>query len=575
MRYIKNKLVTLSVTVIFSALIFQSCKDILDIDQENALVPEKYYRDVSDAYTAVRGIYGKFVNLAPQYVILNELRADLMDVGPDADYYLRQLCYHDTTNLLSNPYANPKDFFSLINDCNDVLKNLRIMLKDLKISQNSFDQVYSDISALRCWLYLQVAVQYGNVPYLTEPFEKVTDIDKINDHNLYPYLPLETIIDLLLTDMENLPSFEPYSDDAMLLTIDDFYPGKMYINKRFLLGDLYLWKGYYKKAAELYKSIMNNGSSVNYKVPEATDLINVNNYNSGYVRYYYYDVSSTLNHWPDMFMDINPSGSNYQVEWIWTVFYDDQYAPYNPFLKYFYNNISMIASQNIIEKWNSQVKRNDFKNDFRGKDGSYYLNSNNIPVINKFFGQGVSAKWGIYRAALLHLRFAEAANMDNKFKLAYAFINDGIRYTYDSAGATDLQRFERFQQTFLPPPYDFDARYITGTSNNQTFSARGEYRYNSGIRRRVYLKAIPVPDTLATASDSIQWLENKIIDEAALEMAFEGNRWSDLVRIAIRRNDPSFLADKIYDKLLKSGYPKAEEVHQRLMDRNNWFLPLK
>ena len=40
-----------------------------------------------------------------------------------------------------------------------------------------------------------------------------------------------------------------------------------------------------------------------------------------------------------------------------------------------------------------------------------------------------------------------------------------------------------------------------------------------------------------------------IINEDALELAYEGERWPDLLRIAIRRNDPSFIADKIYDKL--------------------------
>ena len=44
-----------------------------------------------------------------------------------------------------------------------------------------------------------------------------------------------------------------------------------------------------------------------------------------------------------------------------------------------------------------------------------------------------------------------------------------------------------------------------------------------------------------------------IIAEDALELAYEGERWSDLLRVAIRRNDPSFIADKIYDKLRKSG----------------------
>jgi hypothetical protein len=73
----------------------------------------------------------------------------------------------------------------------------------------------------------------------------------------------------------------------------------------------------------------------------------------------------------------------------------------------------------------------------------------------------------------------------------------------------------------------------------------------------------------------INELEDKIIEEAALELAFEGERWSDLTRIARRRNDPAFLADKVYEKLLKANNPKAGQVRSKLMDMNNWYLPFE
>ena len=55
------------------------------------------------------------------------------------------------------------------------------------------------------------------------------------------------------------------------------------------------------------------------------------------------------------------------------------------------------------------------------------------------------------------------------------------------------------------------------------------------------------------ATDSVTNVENMIINEDALELAYEGERWPDLLRVAIRRNDPAFIADKIYNKLIKSG----------------------
>ena len=70
-------------------------------------------------------------------------------------------------------------------------------------------------------------------------------------------------------------------------------------------------------------------------------------------------------------------------------------------------------------------------------------------------------------------------------------------------------------------------------------------------------------------------IETAILNESALELAFEGQRWSDLVRIATRRNDPSILANAVFNKLSKDGNPAAAATRTKLMDKKNWYLPFK
>ena len=62
-------------------------------------------------------------------------------------------------------------------------------------------------------------------------------------------------------------------------------------------------------------------------------------------------------------------------------------------------------------------------------------------------------------------------------------------------------------------------------------------------------------------------VEDLIVDEEAMELAFEGTRFFDLMRVAHRRNDPSYLANRVArrDASLKS----------KLLDTRNWYFRLK
>jgi hypothetical protein len=79
--------------------------------------------------------------------------------------------------------------------------------------------------------------------------------------------------------------------------------------------------------------------------------------------------------------------------------------------------------------------------------------------------------------------------------------------------------------------------------------------------------------TAANSTDSINLVENMILNESGLELAYEGHRWPDLVRIAIRKNDNSILAEKIYQKFLVAGNPNASAIREKLLNRDNWFIP--
>lgn len=619
---IKFKTIVLGFLGVFT---ITSCTDLLNPDAKDVLSPNEVYTGVDDADAVIRGIYGKMMDVATQYVVLNELRADLMDVTSNAGLSLIELSQHKDISA-DNEWAKPTKIFALINTCNNAAENFKKMYADSKIDREQFNLRYSEAIAIRTWTYLQLSLHFndaekGGVPYFTEAFESVDDISPEN-LNSYPYLDLEVMIDTLVNTMEQLPFLDRITDEDYITSISTYYSRYMYIDKEYLLGELYLWDGRYHQAAMIYKSILDRGTYEDsgnpfdrYKIPyDATaTLSNVtSHYNSGYARYYGNDRLSVRNKWPLMFMEIETS--NYRNEWIWVLYYD-KLNEQNPFIDLFSKdggNYLLKPSQVAINNWDSQVQRNEFHGDFRGNyakpEGFFWVNSdgeelttseytaifglpgsyamdNGDPVIMKYiynyseYNQyydptDKSGRWFLWRAGGLHLHYCEAANRDGEHKIAYALMNNGITANYPGPDsimqdgvmvplASNDYRFAL--QTFKDFPYDFDARH-TGSSDNPPGLYAPWFR-NIGIRNRVSLQNRTVE------SDSLAEIETHILDESALELAFEGERWGDLVRLSIRNNDNSILADRIAEKLKKSGLD-GEAVRTKLMNRENWFLPL-
>jgi hypothetical protein len=587
-----------------------SCKKVFDIEPVSDVDHSQAYQNVYDADAAVIGIYGKVMKVARQYILWNELRGDLMDITVNSDEYLRQLSEQSVTT--DNPYINPQPFYDVIINCNDALHNFKIMLQQNKLKVEEFDQRYSDIGSIRSWLYLQLAIHFGNIPYVTNPLAQVSDL---RDPSRFPMLSLSVVIDSLVKFTEALPHLENYPTGTNLQTVVDGYPtAKFFINKNILLGDLYLWQGQYDKSADRYRRVMDiNG-------PVGNNELWYNQYrissfgNAGITYTRPQDFSSLVynNGWRYLF-ERPVTDNEFNWEMIWVLPFDRNFSPVNPFVDLFSINggsYQVRPSQQAMDNWNSQMQvftftagtgtapvvfGDNFPFDSRGVFTYRYINGQ--PVIMKFLYNYLAAdnspisilakqgKWFLARAATLHLHYAEAANRAGQNKVAYAIVNRGIGFTYDNVpGGTNGRDVTNIQQTFQPYPYNFDARVGDVPPYRNTW-----YR-NQGIRGRANLKVVRIDSAqyfdmsgplgtvrpLTNAEGLKIAIENMIIDEDALELAYEGQRWSDLLRVAIRRDDPSYIADKIHSKLTKSGMSAgaAGQAKAKLLGKN-WFLPFK
>ncbi len=577
-----NKKITAVLLVAILATGSWSCKKITDEAPEDKLDISNAYRNAADADAAVIGIYGQFLALHKTIIIQNELRADLVEVTANADPYLKQMANHSATK--DNPYVDPRAYYKVILNCNDALKNFKLMVNDFRMSVDDYNKHYSDIGALRSWIYLQVGIQYGNIPYITEPVENVEDVKNLS---LYPRISFEELLKNLIDFTEKLPYKEVYaypSGNPLVINIDGNNTQKLFICKPFVLGDLYLWNNNYTKAAENYQKIMNvenNNTNINYAFDayKVGYYLSPSTYNDLGVRYgRSQDENSLLTEtgWKSIFSAPN-TANGWNMEFLWAIPYHANYKPGNPMIELcsqLYGKYLIKPSQQAIDNWNAQRQNNGIPYDARGILS--YAKSAAGPVITKLTDNLVPAtnfnqagKWGLYRAAMLHLRFSEAANRDGRGKLGWALLNIGILNTFytgtRSGGTAAPVSFAEINtmMTNYPPPYDFDARYSSA-------DYRSPWYRNTGIRNRANVAALDV-----NLQTDMLGLEGKLIDEGALELAFEGSRWPDLVRVARRQNNPAFLAEKIYQKLLKDGDPNAATARAKLMNPANWYLPFE
>ena len=585
--HMKKQWITAALLSIVLMGALASCKKLFDKVPGTELDASLAYRNVYDADAAVMGIYGKFMSLADRYIILNELRGDLLEYTNNADEYLRQISTHTVTP--DNPYANPRPFYELIVNCNDVLKHLSIMYQQTKLTSAEYNQRYADIITLRAFVYLQLGIHYGDeVRYVTDPLE---DLTAINNQALFPKLPFTVLVDSLISSLVSLPYKEAYPVGSTLnITLDAYPTAKFFINKKIVLADLYLWKGDYNQAATYYRQVMEQGG-VNYAAGTAGYYCyyklgwNSDGEVDHYITYSRAGDASTLvrnTQWRVMFEQL-PSSNGFNYEWIWALPFDSKFAPENPLIKLFSpigGNYLVKPSQEIMDNWNSQKQRpvalassvNGLPYDARGqlsvstvggqpvvmKFLYNYLNYASLEAVNPLVKNG---KWFLLRQTQLHMRFAEAANRAGRSRLAYGLLNSGIAGAYPSPGS-DVTLYHNSLTDGTP--FNFDARN-SGASGVPYY--RADWYRNIGIRARAN-----VTDLSISGTDSLLQIENGLINETALENAFEGTRWPDLLRIARRRNDPAFLADKVFNKLSKDGVAGAAATRAKLLNKD-WYLP--
>ncbi|WP_158848009.1 RagB/SusD family nutrient uptake outer membrane protein [Algibacter sp. L1A34] len=511
-------------SIILGLTLFTSCDDLLDVDPEEVLLTEDYLgASKIETRSALFGVLSQLQDVAGQYVVLGELRGDLTNVNASTNDELREINNHAIS--ADNSYADLTTIFSIINNCNFALEGI-----DKEAFEGDLLDDYAGILRIRTWAQMQILINYGKLPYITVPIKTSDELD-----DTYPLLSIDEALDQLIRNLAEVEGVDNVTDYA---GSEGFSVYKMIPDQHILLGDLYLWKGNYELAATNYKLFLDEFSTL------STNRISVTENNGKYT----YNPDG----WADIFGESPRSTAVIDY-----VAFSEQYRQPNSSFEVI--TAQMQASTSIIANWNSQSMGYEGLPVVDNLDERAAVSAtieDVEPLILKY--QYEYFTWN--RVAKIYLRYAEAINYAGYPEQALVVIN-GI-FNNPNVDPIDAPIFFN-EEEFL----NFDEWYYLFDDNEPIIG-------NLGVRGRASLAPVGLDIDMSNITTAMDEVGALILNEAALELAFEGNRWEDLMRYARRDSDASILADAIADKFITAGDAgTGEAIRAKLLNPDNWYLP--
>lgn len=565
----KFKYIIFGICIVFGSM---SCSKMLETESDLVEFEEDHtLNQATDSVYSVMGIINKMQVIADRVVLLGEVRGDLVLPTSAANSDLKHLSEFDFSG--SNRYNQISDYYAVINNCNYYLAHIDTAME--RRGRNLFMREYAAVKSYRAWTYLQMALAYGKVPLILKPL--MTEKEAREAMNQTP-ADIQTICETFINDLTpyvgvNLPQYGNVANS------DSKY---LFIPMRALLGDLCLWAGRYKEAARWYHDFLTDKYDPVQMNSRSITWANATQYNS--IMDSYGPLSSsdevlcyipmearvfdgTISNLNNLFCSTEENNYFYELtasQGMANLSAEQMYC--------FENDIPGATTKDTLYAPHTGLYRSELVGDLRYYSNfrlSSYGSNNEYSEYNTTLQTNykiVESRITLYRSTMVYLRYAEALNRAGFPQAAFAILKYGIcdEILKNRVDAAELEQAGDLL-SFDPELFRFDGRYF------------GVHSLGSGDSHANQYYVLPQPqEQLATRQDTVNYqiplVEDMIINEMALEGAFEGYRFNDLMRVALRRNNPDYLA---YPIGLRNGYKNTDEkLREKLKDPKNWYLPL-
>lgn len=520
--------------------LFNSCNDFLDIQPQNEVVLENFWKEKADAASVLTSCYESLESndALTRMLVWGELRSDNMKAGSSTPNDVNEILKESL--LPSNPYCNWAKFYECINRCNTVCHYApQLQQIDPNYTEAEMKANVAEATTLRALAYFYLIRTFRDVPFSKEP-----SIDDTQNYIL-PATPFDVVLDTLISDLESIKG------DAVRRYFVDESPKAWQNSSKVtrwtvyaLLADLYLWKGdwdnaikycdlvidykrqQYEEALQLYGNI--NDVALIDSVPMILEKP-VGMTTCGYA---YTTIFGTGNSFESIFELSFESPQSVKNDMV-SKYYGNRTNPQG------YLSGSDILFKDVAQGNNTLFKKTDGRAYEGGElSGSRYTickyarlsvsyKTNPVPSTEKDLGLTYTpreegspyANWIIYRLSDMLLIKAEAL-------------------------------IERAQGD------DFDKAFALIDIVNKRANDAVNGTRSSTLKKSDYI-------------DSKAAMEELLLDERQREFLFEGKRWYDLVRVARRDGKNTRLVNLVTRKYQEN----VNALKIKLADPNIIYFP--
>ncbi|MCM1107752.1 MAG: RagB/SusD family nutrient uptake outer membrane protein [Clostridium sp.] len=542
MKRISNKLIQ-AMVIAGTGLMTVSCADFLDIKPLDLVTDDNYWDERSDVEQMINGLYTRMqdYDFLSRVLVWGELRSDNVYQGEET--LRRDASVYNITReniLANNAYASWTPFYSVINRCNLIIEKApEVAVKDPSYTESDLRATLAEARTIRALCYFYLIRTFRDVPYYTYSIQSDEQDPKL------PATPFNEVLAALINDLEDCKG------DALVSYVEkENNPYRVTRNSiNALLADMYLWQQNYDLAAKRCDDVMKA------KRQEYDNAVLQGSSLSSTVALY---GRSVENEKKFALLREDWSGNNTSYGRGWSSAFCDG-GSYESLLELHFDSREMsgYAKNAVVGSFYGGMEGNQLRpggfvapsttlaGDVTQNTLKYFTSAKDVRAYLSFYSDGTAS--GNTQITKYAARLAQVTYSNNVYRgsVGYSSQNSANWIFYR---LTDVMLMKA--EALVCQMQDGQTAGTMSETDKQLCDSAFNLVY------AVNLRSLMGISTTGTHTDALQagqynnktTLLAQVMRERQCELLFEGKRWFDLVRRALREGNTLTLRNAVRDK---------------------------